>query len=1375
MKTVASRQTATRSAAKHPTDKAGRFRIWIRRSTLALAALILLPLQLAAQTVPVSGLVAYYPFDGNANDASGNGHHGSTHGTISAPGRLENPAGACWFDGIDDYIEVAYSEDFSLTTWTIAGWFNADTVAASRWLVAKEANSNDKYNYAVCFATTGRLSSSYETCSEEPGNLASGTVAPGKWCFFAAVRDHATKENRLYVNGTLSGLAVYNNTPCTASTRLLFGVGPSGPLPLRDYFKGRLDDVRIYNRVLTPQEVQELSNMVPLINAIKVTPQHGTSRLNIDYDLYSPAPCNIAVAASSDGGATWSVPMSSARGALGVNVAPGLKKRVVWDVGADWPNQFTTKMVVCISTTGVSAESSPFRVDTRDGSWLVRAYADKDGDRQFDPGEEVAAAEVYYGGRTDNPFKLKEQTGPDGTLRIAKAAKRGTPIFIRGRIHEEAAKKAPITPGTDRRMFSLWLDSDRGASDTLPSDGTWNPYVLDAADEGWAYGGGTVDIRLAHPVFEWDLVVATAVKDGDFHRKLRKGFEDASQYLFDVTDGQMKLGDIAIYANVEQNSDTWNRADMVVRDDGEYRPNADVNGVQDAGETHMFFGTSWLGDNPDGSDYWRSIVHEFGHYALDFWDEYIDGNGSEALWDSYRSQHHDEVPGNYGLMDNEHDATEMSSYNDYLMAYFQGTDPATITDEIFRHSLNENAAFFPCWAWLESEWEKKLYKETNIPIDVVAPPSGYYEGYERRSSEDRSGPEHIPAPYSKCAFPMTGSGDQAALMAGRNVTGVGAIAIQVTADEVPVSGALVTRHPRGEENVRVLGLTDKRGELSAYDIAAEDVLMARCQGQEGLMVVPADPAVPMQIAIDGLSTRGVRLMTSGPNEGLGILVWARVVSVPSCILGLELAASVPLVAAPAVIIYPSDSRRAAMGMTAESPDRYSGALDLVDAVGGTVDLSCEAGGTVRLASTDQFALVKVSPSEYEEAHSRDGWLDLHLPAGSTITNAVALIYTSYAPPIMPSGFAKVKIGPVQSLSLGGDTNLHGHLAVVNIHYREIDLIGVDETTIQLHRWNEAARAWDVVASGVSVDGDVVSASLASLGIFALFAEPSQDVTPPGRISDLTASTGANGWSVNLRWTATGDDDAMGTATTYILTFNRTEITGTNWDACATMPVGFGPHSAGTIENAGLQMPDPGVTYFFTIRAQDEAGNLGPMSNVTMARSHQLDTDGDGLMDQWEVTYGLNPTDGADVDLDADADGVTNRQEYDLGTNPAAWDSDGDGMADAWELEHGLNPRSSDDGQSDPDEDGLSNWDEYWVGNNPVVFDNWRFGWVRVGENGGLELTVIGKPGGSGMLETSTDLVSWVKKEDFVSAGTNTFTIPASLLVSRQFFRVAVQE
>jgi hypothetical protein len=461
-------------------------------------------------------------------------------------------------------------------------------------------------------------------------------------------------------------------------------------------------------------------------------------------------------------------------------------------------------------------------------------------------------------------------------------------------------------------------------------------------------------------------------------------------------------------------------------------------------------------------------------------------------------------------------------------------------------------------------------------------------------------------------------------------------------------------------------------------------------------------------------------------------------------------------------------------MLMESPVQFSGSLGLGDSEGGTVEVACTNAQGNWLSSADQFAVEGVTPAEDADVYSRDGWVDLHLQPGTVASNSLAIIYAGYAPTIMPTGFTKAKVGPVLSLSVAGGADLNGKSAAVNVHYREADLVGIDETTIRFYRWNQTTNIWDEVPGGISVDENVLSAMLTNLGVFALFADGTADVTAPGAITNLTAFSGTNGWRVNLSWTARGDDGGVGTATSYVLKFSASQITSSNWDSCTTMGVGFAPHVAGTVEDATLQMPDPGVMYFFAIRAQDEAGNLGPMSNVVAARSFQLDTDGDGMPDQWEYTYGLNPTNSTDAELDSDDDRLSNRQEFDLGTNPTAWDFDGDGMSDGWEYEHGLDMRSSADAELDPDADGLNNLQEYQLGLHPLVPDRPYLQALPSTTNGNFALNIQGLFGRSVTLMVSTNLMSWQTLTNLTGANaTIYFQDSATTNYGQRFYRAVV--
>jgi len=77
--------------------------------------------------IPTSGLIAHYPFNGNANDISGHGNNGTNFGAILTYDRFGNPNSAYQFDGVSSYILVPHSPDFQLSySLTVSLWVRPD-------------------------------------------------------------------------------------------------------------------------------------------------------------------------------------------------------------------------------------------------------------------------------------------------------------------------------------------------------------------------------------------------------------------------------------------------------------------------------------------------------------------------------------------------------------------------------------------------------------------------------------------------------------------------------------------------------------------------------------------------------------------------------------------------------------------------------------------------------------------------------------------------------------------------------------------------------------------------------------------------------------------------------------------------------------------------------------------------------------------------------------------------------------------------------------------------------------------------------------------------------------------------------------------------
>ena len=107
-----------------------------------------------------------------------------------------------------------------------------------------------------------------------------------------------------------------------------------------------------------------------------------------------------------------------------------------------------------------------------------------------------------------------------------------------------------------------------------------------------------------------------------------------------------------------------------------------------------------------------------------------------------------------------------------------------------------------------------------------------------------------------------------------------------------------------------------------------------------------------------------------------------------------------------------------------------------------------------------------------------------------------------------------------------------------------------------------------------------------------------------------------------------------------------------------------------------------------------------IGDVNVSITDNNDIDNDGMPNDWENQYNLNPNDNSDAGSDNDEDGLTNLQEYTNGTKPNDTDSDDDLMPDGWEITYNLDPAVN-DATADADNDGISNLEEYQAGSDPT--------------------------------------------------------------------------
>ncbi len=213
-----------------------------------------------------SGLVRHYAFDGNALDSTAAQQHGTVVGATPAADRFGTPGKAYNFSGAGNYIHAS-SNGLPTGARTVALWFYADTVAVKPILFGYGGSGSCGTSFigAINTSTSGGAgNASYiVTAHCNIGSLLVpyGVPPVGVWKHFAATTGPAG--TAIFIDGVQVGsnTTFISNTYVTGR-QLAIGAASSvaGFVPYVDgnggYFDGRLDDVRIYDRALSAEEIQ---------------------------------------------------------------------------------------------------------------------------------------------------------------------------------------------------------------------------------------------------------------------------------------------------------------------------------------------------------------------------------------------------------------------------------------------------------------------------------------------------------------------------------------------------------------------------------------------------------------------------------------------------------------------------------------------------------------------------------------------------------------------------------------------------------------------------------------------------------------------------------------------------------------------------------------------------------------------------------------------------------------------------------------------------------------------------------------------------------------------------------------------------------------
>lgn len=220
------------------------------------------------------GLVAYYPFDGDAIDVSGYGNHGAVYGAILTSDRFDIPNSAYYFGGNGENIACGNGETLQISgDITVCAWVklisggvivNKYLLNVDRgWLIEIYPGGAVAFNVR---SGVGELNSS-------GGNF---NVLDDQWHFVVGQR--SGRILKIYIDGGLNSQKdSYTSADMSNSAAMYIGVQSDRPTDPAAFTKGVIDEVRVYNRALTDSEIRDIYyEYLPKLTQIVVNPSVDT-------------------------------------------------------------------------------------------------------------------------------------------------------------------------------------------------------------------------------------------------------------------------------------------------------------------------------------------------------------------------------------------------------------------------------------------------------------------------------------------------------------------------------------------------------------------------------------------------------------------------------------------------------------------------------------------------------------------------------------------------------------------------------------------------------------------------------------------------------------------------------------------------------------------------------------------------------------------------------------------------------------------------------------------------------------------------------------------------------------------------------------------
>ncbi len=703
----------------------------------------------------------------------------------------------------------------------------------------------------------------------------------------------------------------------------------------------------------------------------------------------------------------------------------------------------------------LGSQSPPFRMAT---PWYVHVVDGR--------GQPVANAELYVGGDFITSTNRAGLVGPQLLVQ-----QQGKPVVALSLQQEQLS---PRRPGD-------W------SYRTYQSTMRWQPNSQPITVPLSMTGEVRLTTTITMPLILFNLVVSLDwPADITYTQDLALAMHQASDYLFDLSDGQMAFGDVSIYTDAQQ----WSSADIQISAKNTVRPNSAIGGIAMSDPAAVIqLGRAWSGKNGNSGNWkeqdgYRTITHEFGHYGLHLYDEYFgyiknpDGSLGAVIPNLSCTGGERRVQSdatNASAMDYQYTSSELSDQG--LPGKLWTTDDCELTAQWLRTAQDQNVQKN------ESAWDT-IYRVYSGPQWQIVKPS------DRKGIF--TGPTDIPVglpDWPRLTISSTSSAGPTRLLT-------------IIGPEGPMPNVGVSLYKANRSVIIDQGRTTNNGQLLIFGASTGDSLQALTLngGLTGRVEIDESSAFTLTLgAVTHLpNIAGFLAMFDAPVSGAP---YVRIIpeSTHTTSEGVHLLFTASNFDPPAhtqsgLALIVSDAEgtntRFTQANYSTTADQYIGELSFFSQPG---DNQVQVIGTVnnrlyQLQST--YQLQRITNESGQSIFSNDGQLSLFINPRTFGGEATNLIITTNntSPGPIPAG--QRMLGAVYEITADGSAAILNPPAALTLGF-EAELLHDDETTenIDVFWWNSVNQRWQSLNAAIDAKHNTANSLMQSLGAFVIMTKP----------------------------------------------------------------------------------------------------------------------------------------------------------------------------------------------------------------------------------------------------------------------------------------------